>query len=153
MRATGDFHLTIQDVLERHKLGQNSICRHSGYQKSSVSLVCRGERNEAALSCLTVLESLFELTGDCELLLTGRRNVYTVEIENISPSRANIAQLVANAKRNADVLKGLSDIFEDGVVDAKDAAAVKSLSHAIDEAVKTLIETKESIKNAYENNK
>lgn len=151
MIATSDFNLKIQDLCEAAGVSQKDIVTHSGYRKSSVSLVFKGERNEAALSVLTVLQSVFELTGNQDILLTGRKPVAVIEPANITPSRAKIQNLVAIAKNSGEVLAAAAEIFADGVVNEGDGPAVKNLEQAVDAAVKTLIETKLSIANAYKN--
>lgn len=149
MRATPDFHLHIQDICDDHKVKQHDIVEYGGYRKSSVSLVFTGERCEAAASTLNVLETLFEITGDSRVLLTGRRNVAVVELPQVAVKRANIQMLVSASKCSAKVMSTLADVFADGIVNSHDGPAVRQLAAAIDDAVKNLLSTKLSIERAY----
>jgi hypothetical protein len=57
---------------------------------------------------------------------------------------------VNNTQKAGEVLECLANVFADGVVDKNDKIAVEQLEEAVNSAVKTLIETKISVRDAYE---
>ncbi len=146
-----DCNVLLIKIMERHEITVDQMALLTGYSSSNAYKWVRGER-WVPLFCW---QSLYKKTRDMRILqlITGDLNVVVVNLPEPekTSNAAAIKHMVATIRGHMEVMKPLTDIFEDGVVDGKDFQAVPQFEEAADRMVETITQAKHAIRHEFDN--
>lgn len=140
-----NIHLTIQEFVHKHEITSKKLEAVTGYTKTPVYDLIAGRQVTLPI-VLTVLPALWELTGDSEILLTGRRPAVVVaELPNFSGGDVDVRIIVEHTRKFSATIETLADIFADGKVDGNDKRLATAYGRAVDDLVNVLVKSKHSL--------
>jgi len=142
-------HLHFKDIMDRHEITIDQLAEKSGYAKSTIYEYTGGSKQGKYMMWPALLTALFELTGDSELFLCGRRDVVCYEQPRVDCDMNEIKVLVENTQAQARLLESIAEIFADGIIDRNDADNIRRFNRASMEAVRLILHTKEAINNKF----
>jgi AcrR family transcriptional regulator len=142
-------HLHFKDIMDRHEITIDQLAEKSGYAKSTIYEYTGGSKQGKYMMWPALLTALFELTGDSELFLSGRREIVCYEQPRDSYDMNEIKVLVENTRAQAMLLESIAEIFADGIIDKNDADNIRRFNQASMDAVCLILHTKEAINNRF----
>lgn len=149
---TEDLHIAIREIADKHDITVKQLVNRTGYQKTTIYDFLSGRAVTLPL-CLTILTCLWELTGDQELLLTGRREaIAIIELPDAASEHADIKIIAEHTRRFSSTLDNLSEMYSDGKIDGNDKDTVAAYGKNVDDLIIELIKSKHAIQQTLLNN-
>ncbi len=140
-----DIHEAIREIADSHDITIKHLVNKTGYQKTTIYDFFSGKLVTLPV-CLTLLTTIWEMTGDARLLLMGRREaIAVIELPEVCGSDVDMRLVVEHTRKFGAMLESLADIFADGKVDSQDRLSVAAYGKAVDDMINVLIKSKHSL--------